>query len=145
MLGLGSSKSRNHLSLIGSREGILGQNCSAHDNITTPSLPPSPCIQTNKAVKLQMPFTAQSASFPGSLFSASTLGTRLLPSQVYGVFFLVGTERSISKELSFCTQKLLDGNHIKLGRRAYSQAWCSIEVINAIKIWISKNIFVVPS
>ena len=128
MLGPGSSKAKNHLSLIGSREGILGQNCSAHDNITTPSLPP-PCIQTNKAAKLQMPFTAQSTSFPGSLFSASTLGTRLLPRQVYGDFLWglsFNTKRSISKKLSFCTQKLLDGNHIKLGSRAYFQAWCSI-------------------
>ena len=36
------------------------------------------------------------------------------------------TKRSNSKELSFCTQKLIDGNHIKLESRAPSQAWCSI-------------------
>lgn len=46
---------RNHLLLMGDREGILGQNSSVHDNITTSH------IRTSKAAKqtLQMPFTAQ--------------------------------------------------------------------------------------
>ena len=35
------------------------------------------------------------------------------------------TKSSISKELSVFTQKLIDGNHIMLGSRAYSQAWHS--------------------
>ena len=122
--GVGSWVLQSQESFITHRRqgGHFGSNCTAHGNIMTPSLPP-PCIQTNKAAKLQMPFTAQSISFPGSLFSGSTLGTRLLPSQVYGVFLWglsINTKRSISKELSFCTQKLLDGNHVKLESRAYS-------------------------
>ena len=51
------------------------------------------------------------------------------------------TKRSNCKELSLCTQKLIDGNHIKLGSKAYSQAWCLILTINAIKIWILKRHF----
>ena len=54
--GVASSKVRNSLSLIGCREDILGQNSSVHDNITT-----TPGIQTSKAAKLQIPFTAQSS------------------------------------------------------------------------------------
>ena len=89
---------------MGGREDILGQNSSVHDNITT-----TPDIQTSKAAELQMPFTVQSSVW--SFF-------------MWGVSF--DTKRSNSKELSFCTQKHIDGNHIKLGSRAYSQAWYSI-------------------
>ena len=32
------------------------------------------------------------------------------------------TKRNNTTELSLCTQKLIDGNHIKLESRAYSQA-----------------------
>ena len=62
---------------------------------------------------------------------------------MWGVSF--DTKRCITKELSFCTQKLIDGNHIKLGSRAYSQAPCSNYVVNAIEIRVLKNFFVVPS
>ena len=89
MLGPGSSKARNHLSPIGGKEGILGQNCSAHDSITTPSLPPSFHLPpASKKIKQQ------------------NYKCLLLPSQVYGVFYVglsFDTKRNISKELSFCT------------------------------------------
>ena len=128
MLGPGSSKARNHLSLIGGKEGILGQNCSANDNITTPTLPPPASKQIKqqnyKCLLLPSQPRSQGLSSLPQLWERGCCPVKCMEFFLWGLSF--NTKRSISKELSFCTQKLLDGNHVKLGSRAYSQAWCSI-------------------